>query len=211
MDSEITDTREMNAPKSDQLNADDLIGGKAIFTFARITRGKVQKKGEQPMNVHLAEFPRGPWKPCKVMRRLMDEQWGINPAEWPTGLRVELYREPAVLWAGEPTGGIRICGMSHIRADFVAIVTETRGLRVRYPIRRLPDAPRQQSQAMPDLVTALAAAALTVDDLDAYLASTGKPSATTATPEQRAAMAVWLGNPQNAAKVRPASSTPETP
>ena len=204
MDSEITDTRDMNAPKSDQLNADDLIGGKATFTFSRITKGKAQKKGEQPMFVHLVEFTRGPWKPCKGMRRVMEEQWGINPALWPACLRVELYREPAVLWAGEPSGGIRICGMSNIRDDYVAIVTESRGRRVRYPIRRLPDAPRQQqSQATPDLDTVLAAAGLTVADLDTYLAASGKPPVATATPEQRAAMASWLGNPANAAKVRP--------
>ena len=204
MDSEITDTRDMNAPKSDQLNADDLIGGSAIFTFSRITRGKVVKRGDQPMNVHLVEFTRGPWKPCKGMRRVMEGAWGVNPAQWPASLRVELFRDPRVSFGDEPMGGIRISGMSHIQEDFVALVTVGRGRRVEYPIRRLPDAPRQhQSQAALDLDTVLATAGLTVADLDAYRASLDKPPIATATPEQRAAMASWLGNPANAAKVRP--------
>ena len=58
-------------------------------------------------------------------------------------------------------------------------------------------------EVTPDLDTALATAGLTMADLDTYLADAGKPPVATATPEQRAAMAAWLGHAANAAKVRP--------
>jgi len=203
MDSEIRDIAPLCEAKSDQLNADDLVGPQ-VFTVARITRGKAQKKGEQPMWVHLVEFARGPWKPCKGMLRVLGEAFGRDPSQWPAGLRVELFRATEhVQWAGEPTGGIRICGLSHIQGDFVALVTEGRGRKAHYPIRRLPDAAPRQQAPTADLDRVLVDLGITVADLDTYRASLTPPRGpiADATPEQRAAMAAWLGNPDNAAKV----------
>lgn len=48
---DISDTL---APNSDQLDAVDLLSGPRIFTVASASRGNA----EQPVNVHLVEFPR---------------------------------------------------------------------------------------------------------------------------------------------------------
>ena len=53
-------------PKSDQINADDLIGGPRTVTITDITKGTP----EQPVNVVTAEYgPGRPYKPSKSMRR----------------------------------------------------------------------------------------------------------------------------------------------
>ena len=52
---DISDTL---APNSDQLDAVDLIGGPRTFTITKVSKGNA----EQPVNVHLAEFPRV-WRP----------------------------------------------------------------------------------------------------------------------------------------------------
>ena len=53
--------------KSDQLNADDLLGGPQVFTVA----GVDVVGGEQPVHVHLVEAPGRPWKPSKGMRKAL--------------------------------------------------------------------------------------------------------------------------------------------
>ena len=59
-------------PRSDQLNADDLMTGPRTFTITDVTAGNP----EQPVNVHLAEYPERPWKPSKSMRRVLVAAWG---------------------------------------------------------------------------------------------------------------------------------------
>jgi hypothetical protein len=60
---DISDTL---APTSDQLDAVDLLGGPRTFTVAKVTKGNP----EQPVQIHLAEFPRV-WRPGKSMRRVL--------------------------------------------------------------------------------------------------------------------------------------------
>src|SRR5690606_23503087 len=51
----LMDMTESIAPKSDQMNADDLISGPRTFTIAEVGKGSP----DQPVNVVLAEFPKG--------------------------------------------------------------------------------------------------------------------------------------------------------
>jgi hypothetical protein len=60
------------APKSDQLNAEDLLTGERTFTIASVEPGSA----EQPVNVHLVEMPGRPWRPSKSMSRVMAYLWG---------------------------------------------------------------------------------------------------------------------------------------
>ena len=53
------DLTESIAPKSDQLNAEDLLTGPRTFTVEKVTAGTT----EQPVDVHLVEFPGRPFKP----------------------------------------------------------------------------------------------------------------------------------------------------
>ncbi|MGQ4828017.1 hypothetical protein, partial [Enterococcus faecalis] len=55
------------APKSDQLNAEDLLTGPRTFTVDRVQ----VPGGEQPVNIHLREMPGRPYRPSKTMRRVL--------------------------------------------------------------------------------------------------------------------------------------------
>lgn len=104
---DISDTL---APKSDQLDAVDLLGGPRVFTITGVTEGKTP---EQPIQVHLDGFPRT-WRPNVTMRRLMFKIW--RPAVWGdiVGRIVELYNDETVTFGKEKTGGIRIKALSGI-------------------------------------------------------------------------------------------------
>ena len=102
------DLSETIAPKSDQLDAVDLLCGPRTFTIERVSRNN----DEQPINIHLAEFPR-PWRPGLSMRRVLVSCWGKDAATY-VGRRVTLYCDPDVQFGGAAVGGTRIAALSHI-------------------------------------------------------------------------------------------------
>jgi hypothetical protein len=102
---DISDTL---APKSDQLDAVDLLGGPQTFTVTKVSKGNA----EQPVNVHLAEFPRV-WRPGKSMRRVLAHCWGTDASQW-VGRRVTLYCDESVTFGNDVVGGTRIAALSHI-------------------------------------------------------------------------------------------------
>lgn len=110
-------------PKSDQLNADDLIAGPLTVTITKVRRGD----REQPIIVELGEGQR-PYKPCKTMRRVLIAIFGDDPKEW-VGKRLTLYRDDEVKWAGVKVGGIRISHLSGIDNPRTLLLTEARGKR----------------------------------------------------------------------------------
>lgn len=118
------------APKSDQLNADDLIAGPRLIT---ITHVKVSASGEQLVSVHYENDYGKPWKPSKGMMRVMAQIYGDDPDMW-VGRSVELYRKEDVRFGKDTVGGIRIKAMSHINKPLKAIVTVSRGKREEMPI-----------------------------------------------------------------------------
>jgi len=122
------------APKSDQLNAEDLLAGPRTFTIEKVEQGTA----EQPVNVHLAEFPGRPFKPSKTVRRIMVAAWGKDSAAY-TGHRLTLYRDPAVKFGGMDVGGIRVSHMSHIDKRITVALTVTRGKRAPYTVDPLKD------------------------------------------------------------------------
>lgn len=128
---DITDTL---APTSDQLDAVDLLGGSRIFTIERVSKGNA----EQPVQVHLAEFPR-PWRPGKSMRRVLAACWGVESAQW-AGRHVELYCDATVKFGGEAVGGTRISRLSHIDGPQKIPLLVTRGKSAVYTVTPLTDA-----------------------------------------------------------------------
>lgn len=146
---DISDTL---APKSDQLDAVDLLGGPQTFTVQSVSRGNA----EQPVQVQLAEFPRV-WRPGKSMRRVLAYCWGKDASTW-TGKRVELYCDPDVMFGGEPVGGTRISRMSHIDGPKAVPLIVKRGKSSTYKVEPLPD-------AAPALTDAMIACATDIDQL----------------------------------------------
>jgi hypothetical protein len=127
------------APKSDQLNAEDLLSGERTFT---ITEVRVTDSPEQPVSVYLAEFPHNrPWKPSKTSRRVMIMGWGNESAKY-VGHRITLYRDPEIKFGGDKVGGIKIRAMSHLPGNkrMAVALTVTRGKRAPYIVEPLPDA-----------------------------------------------------------------------
>lgn len=130
---DLTDTV---IPKSDQINADDLVTGPRTFTIS-----EVRKSGnaEQPVDIYLAEFPKGrPFKPSKSMLRVMIAAWGKDASTY-TGRRFTLYRDPEVTFGPDKVGGIRISHMTGIEKRLIVPLTVTRGKRRPYVVEPLAD------------------------------------------------------------------------
>ena len=132
-------------PKSDQLNADDLIAGPVVI---KITSVEIVP-GDQPVVVHYENENGKPWKPCKSMARVMVKAWGPDANEY-AGRSLKLYLDPSVKWAGVEVGGIRIAAISDIEAPLKMNLTASRGKRkpfsaeVLVPEQELPTTVAQQ-------------------------------------------------------------------
>ena len=147
----MLDLTESIAPRSDQMNADDLMSGPRTFTIAEVRQSN---NAEQPFDFVLVEFPRGrPFKPSKSMRRVMVSAWGKDASLF-AGKRLTLYRDPEIKFGGDKVGGIRISHMSDLPGGkpMVMALTVTRGKRARYVVDPLPDnaptAPVQDEQTV---------------------------------------------------------------
>ena len=132
------DMTEFTAPKSDQLNADDLIGGPRTI---RITRVTGTGNTDQPVAVFFEGDNQKPYKPCKSMRRVMVTAWGADAAEY-VGRSMTIYRDPKVAFGGMEVGGIRISHMSHIDKTLAMALTVTKAKRAPYRVEPLRDAPK---------------------------------------------------------------------
>lgn len=157
------DLTESIAPKSDQLDAVDLLSGPRTFTIERVTK----HNAEQPFNFHLAEFPRV-WRPGKSMRRVIVAAWGPSADNY-VGKRVTLYCDPSVQFGGEAIGGTRISHMSGIDKALKVPLLIKRGKSAMYTVQPLPDAPPTRDW--------LAELTLAGTDVDA-IAALGKAAAT---------------------------------
>lgn len=124
-------------PKSDQINADDLIAGPVTVTVAGVSEGST----EQPWNIRLHEVKRV-FRPCKAMRRWIVELWGDNSNKW-IGRRMTLYRDPSALFGGVAVGGVRISHMSDIDGPREMTITLSKNKRIKATVLPLP--PAQQS------------------------------------------------------------------
>ena len=130
------DLTESIAPKSDQLNAEDLLSGPRTFTVADVKKGS----DEQPVNIHLVEFPGRPFRPSKTVRRILVNAWGPEASAY-AGRRMTLYRDPAVKFGGMDVGGIRVSHLSHIDKPLSVALTVSRGKRQPYTVQPLAAAP----------------------------------------------------------------------
>jgi hypothetical protein len=131
---DISDTL---APNSDQLDAVDLLGGPQTFTITDVSKGK----DDQPVNVHLAEFPRV-WRPGKSMRRVLASCWGTEASAW-VGRRVTLYCDESVTFGNDVVGGTRISHLSHIDGVKKIPLLVKRGKSATFKVEPLPDAPAE--------------------------------------------------------------------
>jgi hypothetical protein len=126
------DLTESIAPKSDQLNADDLISGPVTVTISEVAKGS----DEQPVDVRLVEFHGRAYRPSKSMRRIMVSAWGKEASAY-TGRRLTLYRNPEITFGRDKVGGIEISHLSHIEKPLTVALTATRGKRKSFTVAPL--------------------------------------------------------------------------
>jgi hypothetical protein len=120
-------------PKSDQLNADDLLAGPRTITIREV---KIAPGTEQPVGVFFDGDGNKPYLPCKSMRRVMVAVWGPDASAY-AGRSMTIYRDPTVTWGGLEVGGIRISHMSHIDKTMVIVLTATKKARKPFTVEPL--------------------------------------------------------------------------
>lgn len=126
--SEESSLQDTIVPKSDQLNADDLIIGPITVTVEAVKRSS---SPEQPIDINLTGLR--PFRPCKSMRRVLISVWGDKGSEW-VGKSMTLYRDPSVKYGGVEAGGIRISHVSGIDGEIKLALTTTRAKRALYKV-----------------------------------------------------------------------------
>ncbi|MDR6907501.1 hypothetical protein J2X63_003209 [Agromyces sp. 3263] len=152
---------ETTAPRSDQQNFDDYLGGPKTVTVSEVKAGST----EQPVEIHLVEFPGRPFKPSKSMRRVLVAAWGTDSSVY-AGRSMTLYGDPDVRFAGQAVGGIRISHLSHLDKPLTVALTVTRGKRAPFTVEPLKVAPARDwlgeladTEGDLDLIAALGKAA----------------------------------------------------
>lgn len=121
--------------KSDQVNAVDLAVPATVTVEGVDVVG-----GDQPVNIHLREFPGKAYRPSKSMRRVLVKLWGPRSADY-AGRRLTIYNDPSVTWAGKAVGGIRISHASHIDKPVTMSLALAKGKLAPFTVQPLPDAP----------------------------------------------------------------------
>lgn len=134
-------------PKSDQLNADSLVGGRSL-TIKIVD--VVITPGDQPVAIHFEGDDNKPYKPGKSMRRVLVNAWGPNIKSW-VGRRAQLYRDDHVVFGGVQVGGIRIAALSDIKQSITMALTATRSSRKPFTVEPLSEAhaPEPESDIEP--------------------------------------------------------------
>jgi len=147
MTDEQVSLRDTITPKSDQLNADDLIGTTRTVTVTKVTAAS----GDQPVSVYFEGDNGKPYKPCKSMRRVLIFAWGDDGRDW-VGRSMTLFCCPEVKFGGVKVGGIRISHLTNINGQLNMSLTTTRAKRAPFVVSELKlaahaPAPKQYPQA----------------------------------------------------------------
>lgn len=125
------DTTQMNAAKSDQLNAVDLIAGRMTF---KIIDAKPGSK-DQPL-ILVIDGGMQPYKPSKTARRLMAIAWGPKAKAY-VGKSMTLYCDSSITWAGKACGGIMPSHFSDINQGFTTPLPLNGNTKKEWTIKKL--------------------------------------------------------------------------
>lgn len=139
-------------PKSDQLNADDLIGG--IAKIIKVSGVKIDARSEQPCSINYEGDQGKPFKPCKSMRRVLVNVWGAD-ANLYVGRTMELIRDDSVKFGGLEVGGIRISRISDIKKAVTMALTASKAVRRPFTVQPLPVGAEPKKQTLTEWLAAL--------------------------------------------------------
>jgi len=150
---DVKDLRTTIVPKSDQLNAEQLLGGPLTVTVSDV---RVSDSAEQPVTVHYQGDDGHPYKPCKTMRKVLILAWGQDGSGW-AGKAMTLYCDSSIMFGGVKVGGIRISHVSGIDRDIQVSLTATRGKKTLHTIKALKAAATKKAPPMTGRASQLAA------------------------------------------------------
>lgn len=151
------------APKSDQLDAIELVSGPRTFTIEKVSANSP----DQPFNFHLKELDRV-WRPGKSMRRVIVAAWGAEASAY-VGQQVTLYCDPTVRFGNDITGGTRISHMTGIDKPLKVSLMVSRGKFSMFTVLPLekPSAPSQADTTGRDWIAELELAGYNLDAVTA--------------------------------------------
>mgnify|MGYP003498821017 FL=1 len=132
---DISNLRDTIVPKSDQLNAEQLLSAPITILVTDIKRGSGV---DQPVIVSYLNDEGRPYKPCKTCRKILIFAWGDDGSEW-IGKRMTLYCDPDIKFGGVKVGGIRISHLSNIERDMAVSLNVTKGKKGEFIIKKLAD------------------------------------------------------------------------
>lgn len=144
---DVSDLRSTIVPKSDQLNAEQLLAGDVTITVTDVRMGSE----DQPVILHYENDEGRPYKPCKTMRKLLIFAWGEDGRAW-VGKSMTLYNDQAVRFGGMVVGGIRISHLSNIEREISLSLTATKGKKSLHTVLPL------EVITLADVLAAIAAA-----------------------------------------------------
>jgi hypothetical protein len=128
----MIDMTQTIAAKSDQLNADDLIGGGRTIEITDVSLAS----GEQPIAISFKGDGGKPFLPCKTVRRILVAVWGADGSKY-KGKSMTIYRDASVTFGGANVGGIRVSHMSHMDEAVTLHLTATKKSKKPVTIRPL--------------------------------------------------------------------------
>jgi hypothetical protein len=120
--------------KSDQLNADDLIGAAKTIKVTGVT---IKENDQQPVIISYEGDNGKPYKPSKGMRRVLMRGWGRDGSAY-IGRMMTLFNNPEVKYGGQDVGGIQISHMSGVPKAFTIALAVSRGKKVNFTVQPLP-------------------------------------------------------------------------
>lgn len=129
---DVSDLRYTIVPKSDQLNAEQLMAGDMTITVTDVRIGS----DDQPVVIHYEGEDGRPFKPCKTCRKVLIFAWGEDGRKW-VGKSMTLFNDPSVKFGGMSVGGIRISHLSDIQRELVVSLTATKGKKTPHTIKVL--------------------------------------------------------------------------
>lgn len=188
--------------KSDQLNADDLIGAPRTITITRVTGNE----GDQPIAIHYQGDNGKPFKPCKTIRRVLMGVWGRYANEY-VGKSMTLYRDDTVTFGGLQVGGIRISHMSGIDKETTVVVMKSKGKKAGMKILPLAAGAAQDEPYTVEEAEAALRRAASMEDLErAWRSRIMAPHRDALKPlldERKAALADPFGGPAESDRGEP--------
>lgn len=124
--------RDTIKPKSDQLNADDLVGTEKMIQVEAV---QIVNDPQQPVHIYYVGGDGRPFKPCLTVRRILIALWGDDENAW-IGRYMNLYVDPTVSFGNQKNiGGIRVNAVSHIPSTATLKLTVRRGMKQEFNVQ----------------------------------------------------------------------------